>query len=36
MIIERRWAEGNVDRLPALARELVRLPVDLIVAVESQ
>src|SRR5262245_18730676 len=30
--IEYRWAAGQVDRLPALAAELVRLPVDLIVA----
>src|SRR5262249_21761680 len=30
--IEYRWAAGQGDRLPALAAELVRLPVDLIVA----
>jgi putative ABC transport system substrate-binding protein len=30
--IEYRWAAGNVDRLPALAEELVRLKVDVIVA----
>jgi putative tryptophan/tyrosine transport system substrate-binding protein len=30
--IEYRWAAGQVDRLPALAAELVRLRVDLIVA----
>lgn len=28
---EYRWAEGGLDRLPALAKELVRLKVDLIV-----
>lgn len=31
IIIEYRWAAGKVDRLPALAEELVRLKVDLIV-----
>lgn len=30
--IEYRWAEGEVDRLPALATELVQLDVDLILA----
>ena len=30
--IEYRWAAGQVDRLPTLAAELVRLPVDCIVA----
>jgi putative ABC transport system substrate-binding protein len=30
--IQYRWAEGNYDRLPALAAELVRLPVDVILA----
>jgi putative ABC transport system substrate-binding protein len=30
--VEYRWAEGRMDRLPALAAELVRRPVDLIVA----
>jgi putative tryptophan/tyrosine transport system substrate-binding protein len=28
--IEYRWAEGRYDRLPALALELVRIPVDII------
>ena len=32
MVIEARWAEGQVERLPALAAELVRLPVDVIFA----
>lgn len=30
--IEFRWAEGNVDRFPGLAAELVRLKVDVIIA----
>jgi putative tryptophan/tyrosine transport system substrate-binding protein len=29
---EGRWYEDNLERLPALAAELVRLPVDVIVA----
>src|SRR3989475_4748828 len=32
IIIEERWAEGKVDRLPALAAELARLKVDVIVS----
>jgi putative ABC transport system substrate-binding protein len=35
LLIERRYAEGIPDRLPALAAELVRLPVDVIVAVAN-
>jgi putative ABC transport system substrate-binding protein len=31
LVIEFRWAEGNYERLPALAAELVRLKVDIIV-----
>src|SRR2546430_17068220 len=31
IVIEYRYAEGKLDRLPALAAELVRLKVDLIV-----
>jgi putative tryptophan/tyrosine transport system substrate-binding protein len=32
IMVERRWAELQLDRLPALAAELVRLKVDLILA----
>ncbi len=32
VVIEYRWAEGRLDRLPDLAAELVRLKVDVIVA----
>jgi putative tryptophan/tyrosine transport system substrate-binding protein len=32
LFIEYRYAEGNYERLPALAAELVRLPVEVIVA----
>jgi putative ABC transport system substrate-binding protein len=32
LVIEFRWAEGNVERLPELAAELVRLKMDVIVA----
>jgi putative ABC transport system substrate-binding protein len=35
LAIEWRFADGNYERLPALAAELVRLKVDLIVAVPS-
>jgi putative ABC transport system substrate-binding protein len=33
LVFERRYAEGRTDRLPALAGELVRLHVDVIVAI---
>ena len=33
--LEIRWGEGKLERLPALADELVRLKVDVIVAVNS-
>jgi len=33
LVIEWRYADGKLDRLPALARELVEAPVDVIVAV---
>ena len=32
LVMEYRYAEGKAERLPALAAELVRLPVDVIVA----
>jgi putative tryptophan/tyrosine transport system substrate-binding protein len=32
VIVEERWVAGDLARLPALAAELVQLPVDLIVA----
>ena len=35
MVIEYRWSEGRFDRLPALAEELVRIKVDVIVAPTS-
>jgi putative ABC transport system substrate-binding protein len=34
--IESRWAEGTYDRFPALAADLVRLKVDIIVAVATR
>jgi len=35
LVLEPRWAGGNLDRLPALARELIQLRMDVIVAVGS-
>ncbi len=35
LVVERRFAAGTIDRLPALARELVGLRVDVIVAVSA-
>ncbi len=35
LIVEWRFAEGNFERLPALAADLVQLKVDVIVAVAS-
>jgi len=32
LVIEYRWADGNIERLPSLATELVMQKVDLIVA----
>jgi putative ABC transport system substrate-binding protein len=36
LVIEQRFAEGKLDRLPGLARELVQLRVDLLVAPSPQ
>jgi putative ABC transport system substrate-binding protein len=33
LVVERRYAEGKIDRLPGLARELVQLQVDVIVTI---
>ena len=33
LIVERRYAEGVIDRLPGLARDLVQIPVEVIIAV---
>jgi putative ABC transport system substrate-binding protein len=35
LVIERRWAEGRIERFPSLATELVSLKVDLILAVST-
>ena len=34
--IEYRWADGHFERLPALARELVQIPVSVLVAVRGR
>ena len=36
LVIEYRWAEGKVKRLPTLAAELVQLPVDLLITQGGQ
>lgn len=36
LVVESRWAEGRLERLPELAAELVRLKCDVIVAVVTQ
>jgi len=35
IVLEERWAEGNFDRLPSLAADLVRRKVDVIVAAST-
>src|SRR5215510_11830942 len=35
IILEERWAEGKLERLPDLAADLVRLQVDILVAAEA-
>ena len=35
LIVERRYADGQVDRFPGLARELVRLRMDVILAITT-
>ena len=36
LVVERRYADGKLERLPGLARELVQLKVDVIVAVGGE
>jgi putative ABC transport system substrate-binding protein len=36
LVIEYRWAEGQVEQLPTLAAELVQLPVDMLIAQGGQ
>ncbi|HET7378783.1 MAG TPA: ABC transporter substrate-binding protein [Gaiellales bacterium] len=35
LVVERRYAEGRIDRFPGLARELVRLRMDVILAITT-
>jgi putative tryptophan/tyrosine transport system substrate-binding protein len=35
IVLQERWSEGKIDRLPSLAAELVRLDVDVIVAAST-
>src|SRR5262245_12070408 len=36
LILERRFADGQLDRLSRLAREVVQLPVDVVVAIGTE
>jgi putative ABC transport system substrate-binding protein len=36
ILLEYRWAEGNQERLPILAQELARLPLDVIVTLSAR
>jgi len=36
LVIERRWGDGDFDRLPAMAAELVRLKVDVLISGNSR
>ena len=36
IIVERRWGDGNFDRLPAFAADLVRLNVDVLISGNSR
>ena len=35
LAVEYRWADGKIDRLPGLAAELLRLPVDVIISADT-